>query len=170
MRKKFQLVLMFIGLIVFAIGSVSARAQDEPPSGKGKGAYHNQKGLEYYQKGFYEFAPKKKDQEAEQYYQQAIGEFKKAIAANPEYGEAHRNLARVYYVKKEFEKAAEQYENVVDIDPSDVDAYVNLALAYLRLEKYDDAVQALENAKSQTSDESVIKKLDEYIQNIQQNR
>jgi tetratricopeptide (TPR) repeat protein len=170
MRKKFRLLLMFLGLLVFAIPSVSARAQDESPTGNGKGAYHNQKGLEYYQKGFYEFAPKKKDKEAEQYYQQAIAEFKEAIAENPDYGEAHRNLARVYFVKKDFEKAVEQYKNVLRIDPSDVDDYVNLSLAYLKLERYDDAVQALENAKSQTSDGNVIKKLDEYIQKIQQNR
>jgi tetratricopeptide (TPR) repeat protein len=170
MYRRCRLLFIFLVLLIFVLTFASASAQNESPESQKKGAYHNQKGLEYFKKGFYDLAPNKKDKEAEQYYQQAIAEFKEAIAENPDYGEAHRNLARVYFVKKDFEKAAEQYKNVLRIDPSDVDDYVNLSLAYLKLERYDDAVQALENAKSQTSDGNVIKKLDEYIQKIQQNR
>jgi tetratricopeptide (TPR) repeat protein len=71
---------------------------------------------------------------------------------------------------KDFEKAAETYRNVVKLDPSDLDSYVNLALALLNLERYDDAIDALEEAKAQTSDSSVIEKLDGYIHTIQENR
>ena len=73
-------------------------------------------------------------------------------------------------MKKDFQRAAEQYKKVTALNPSDVDSYVNLSLAYIKLERYDDAIQELENAKAQTSDKSVIKRLDEYIQKIQQNR
>jgi len=170
MRRRFQLLFLFLGMLVFAITSVSTVAQAGPPDGKGIEAYHNQKGLEYYHKGFNDLTPKKKDREVEQNYQQAIAEFEKAVAANPDYVEAHRNLARVYYVKKDYQRAAEQYKKVTMLDPTDVDSYVNLSLACMKLNRYDDAIQELENAKAQTSDGSVIKKLDEYIQKIQQNR
>jgi tetratricopeptide (TPR) repeat protein len=170
MYRRCRLLFIFLVLLIFVLTFASASAQNESPESQKKGAYHNQKGLEYFKKGFYDLAPNKKDKEAEQYYQQAIAEFKQAIDANPEYEEAHRNLARVYFIKKDFEKAAEQYKKVVTLRPSDIDAHVNLALSYLALDKYDDAIQALENAKSETSDESVIKKLDGYIQKIQQNR
>ena len=170
MRRRFQLLFLFLGMLVFAVTYVSTVAQGGPPDGKGIEAYHNQKGLEYYHKGFNDLTPKKKDREAEQNYQQAIAEFEKAIAANPNYEEAHRNLARVYYVKKDYQRAAEQYKKVTMLDPTDVDSYVNLSLAYTKLNRYEDAIQELENAKAQTSDGSLIKRLDEYIQKIQQNR
>jgi tetratricopeptide (TPR) repeat protein len=170
MHRRFRLLFLFLGMLVFAIAFVSTEAQAGSPDGKGIEAYHNQKGLEYYHKGFNDLTPKKKDKEAEQNYQQAIAEFEKAIAASPDYVEAHRNLARVYYVKKDFQRAAEQYKKVTVLDPTDVDSYVNLSLAYIKLDRYDDAILELENAKAQTSDGSVIKKLDEYIQKIQENR
>jgi len=170
MHRRFRLLFLFLGMLVFAITSDSTGAQAGSPEVKGVESYHNQKGLEYYHKGFNDLTPKKKDKEAEENYQQAIAEFEKAIAAKPDFVEAHRNLARVYYVKKDFQRAAEQYKKVTALNPSDVDSYVNLSLAYIKLQRYDDAIRELENAKAQTSDGSVIKKLDEYIQKIQQHR
>ena len=170
MHRRFRLLFLFLGMLVFAITFGSSGALAGSSDGIGIDAYHNEKGLEYYHKGFNDLTPKKKDMEAEQNYQQAIAEFEKAIATNPDYVEAHRNLARVYYVKKDYQRAAEQYKKVTMLDPTDVDSYVNLSLAYTKLNRYEDAIQELENAKAQTSDGSLIKRLDEYIQKIQQNR
>jgi tetratricopeptide (TPR) repeat protein len=170
MHKKYWLFFITLGFLACVITSVSAKAQNQSSAGQEKHVYHNQRGTEFFEKGFYDLTPKNKRKEAEQYYRQAIAEFNKAIAAKPDFEQAHRNLARLYYVMKDFEKAAETYRNVVKLDPSDLDSYVNLALALLNLERYYDAIDALEEAKAQTSDSSVIEKLDGYIHTILENR
>ena len=132
----------------------------------GEPGYHNQRGMEYFKKGFYDHAPKNQAAEAERNYGFAIKEFKAAISRDSSYTEAHRNLARVYYVQKNFDGAAEEYKKVTELAPGDLDAYVNLALALIELKRLDEAIQALENAKDQTSDPKALNTLDTYIAKV----
>jgi tetratricopeptide (TPR) repeat protein len=132
--------------------------------------FHNRQGLDYFKKGFYELTPKSRSQEAAQYYELAVLEFKKAIVVNDEYVEAHRNLARVYYVQKRFGKAREEYKKATLLDPYDIDSYVNLALTSVQMENYDEAIAQLESAKNWTEDETVVDKLNEYIRKLEQER
>ncbi len=136
-------------------------------AGGGQAAYHNQLGMEYFKKGFYDHAPKNQVAESEQNYGLAIKEFKAAISKDPFYTDAHRNLARVYYVQKNFDGAAQEYKRVTELAPTDLDAYVNLALALIELKRLDEAIQTLENAKQQTSDAKVLDTLDKYISKVQ---
>jgi tetratricopeptide (TPR) repeat protein len=129
---------------------------------------HNQKGLEYFQQGFYQLTPKGQAKEAEAYYELAIVEFKKAVSVKPDYLEAHRNLARVYFVQKKYGDAAGAYKKVVELSPNDLDSYVNLALAYIELHKYQDAIDQLEIAKTRTADEAAIQKLSSYVEKVRQ--
>ena len=135
-------------------------------TGADEPGYYNQRGLEYFKKGFYDHAPKNQVTEAEKNYGFAIREFKLAISKDSSYTEAHLNLARVYYVQKNFENAAEEYKRVTELRPGDLDAYVNLALALIELKRTDEAIQALEQAKTQTSNPKVLSMFDTYIAKV----
>jgi len=128
--------------------------------------FHNRQGMEYFKKGFYDHAPKNHEAEAKRNYGLAVKEFKAAISRDFSFAEAHRNLARVYYVQKNFAGAAEEYKRVTELAPGDLDAYVNLALALIELSRPEEAIQALENAKGHTSDPKTLEALDSYITKI----
>lgn len=132
----------------------------------GEACLHNQQGMEYFKKGFYDHAPKNQAADAERNYGLAVKEFKAAISRDFSYTEAHRNLARVYYVQKNFDGAAEEYRRVTELAPGDLDAYVNLALALIELKRPAEAIQALENAKGHTSDPKTLETLDSYIAKV----
>jgi tetratricopeptide (TPR) repeat protein len=127
---------------------------------------HNRQGMEYFKKGFYDHTPKNQDAEAERNYGLAVKEFKAAISKDSSFAEAHRNLARVYYVQKNFDGAAEEYKRVTELAPSDLDAHVNLALALIELKRPAEAIQVLENAKGHARDPKVLETLDSYIDKV----
>lgn len=132
----------------------------------GEAASRNQRGLEYFNKGYYEHAPKNQSVEVEKNYGLAVKEFKAAIAKDSTNPTAHQNLARVYFLQKNFDGAIKEYQTVVALVPDDLDAYVNLALACLELKKPDEAIQALEDAKGQTSDPKALETLDSYLAKV----
>jgi len=166
MLKKISLFFLvslitsvFFGITVFGAEEVDKSIQSE--------SYHNQKGLSHFKNGFYNFASKHKKEEASKEYGLAIQEYNKALVINPDYAEAHRNLARVYYVQKKYLKAAKHYKKLTSLDPYDVDAYVLTSLAYAEAKKYSEAKEELEIAKNITSDPAIHKKLNSYIEKIE---
>ena len=60
--------------------------------------------MEFFKKGFSEYTPRKQTAQAELNYRLAIKEFKAAIDKDSSYTDAHRNLARVYFVQKNFKR------------------------------------------------------------------
>jgi Tfp pilus assembly protein PilF len=159
-----RLLAVIVAAVTLAFLSPSAAfCQDR---GAGEAGYHNQRGMDYFKKGFYDHAPKSQVAESERNYGLAMQEFKTAISRDPSYTEAHRNLARVYYVQKNFDGAADEYRRVTELAPGDLDAYVNLALSLTELKRLDEAIQALETAKQQTSDTRALDTLDTYISKV----
>ncbi len=135
-----------------------------------KEADHNRKGLEYFNQGFYQHLPKGQQREADESFDLAAAEFKAAIAVSPKSPQAYRNLARLYYVKKDFPQAADAYKIVTVLVPSDVDAYVQLALSYTQFDRFEEAARALETAKANTDNPEVIAKLDEYLRKLAEHK
>jgi len=129
----------------------------------GEARMHNQQGMEYFRKGFHDHAPRNQVADAERNYRLAVKELRIAISKDSSFTEAHRNLARVYYVQKNFEGAAEEYKRVAELAPGDLDAYVNLALALIELRRPGEAIQVLEDAKGHTRDPKALETLDSYI-------
>jgi tetratricopeptide (TPR) repeat protein len=159
-----RLLAVITGMVVLAFLAVPmALCQN---TGAGEAGYHNQRGMEYFKKGFYDHAPKNQVADSERNYGFAVKEFKAAIATDSSHTDAHRNLARVYHVQKNFEGAAEEYKRVTELAPSNLDAYVNLALALIELNRLEEAIQTLENAKQQTSDPKALDTLDTYISKV----
>jgi tetratricopeptide (TPR) repeat protein len=155
-------------LISMLIGDRDVLSRQSPDTAKA--ASHVQKGLEYFNEAFYGRIPKGENREADQYYDLATGEFKKAITADPKSIQAHRNLAKVYYVRKQYANAADEYRAVTTLDPWDVDAFVQLALTYTYLNRDDQAIEQLQIARSHTNDPVAIGKLDGYIQKIREKK
>mgnify|MGYP001032690003 FL=1 len=155
-------ICMFLTVLL-----VFAGAQFSACQAQGGGSLHNDNGLKYFKKGFYEYAPHNKHQEANRYYEMAVSEFKKAIAENEGDAAAHRNLARVYHVQKKYALSAAEYRRVTELNPQDVDAYVNLAVAYTHLNRFDEAREQLELAKTKTNDPAAIGKLNGYIEKLE---
>lgn len=160
-KKSLKILAATVALIFFATPGAFCQG-----GGIDETSYHNQRGMEYFKKGFYEHAPANQVTEAGRNYGLAVKEFEAAISKDASFTEAHKNLARVYYVQKNFEDAAKEYKRVTELDPVDIDAYVNLALAFIELKRTDEAIQALESAKRQVSDPEVLKTLDSYISKV----
>jgi len=158
------LLSVMASAVVLAFLSVpGAFCQD---GGVSEAGDHNQRGMEYFKKGFYDHAPRSQRTKSERNYEFAIQEFRAAISRDSHYIEAHRNLARVYYVHKNLEGAAEEYKRITELAPGDLDAYVNLALSLIELKRLDEAIETLENAKQQTSDPKALNTLDTYVSKI----
>ena len=155
-------------LIVFVLVSAFISVAASEPSQLSKEFDHNRKGQEYYDEAFYQRLPNGKQQEADEFFDLAVAEFKAAIAANPRSAVSHRNLARTYYVRKDFLKAAETYRMVTILEPLDIDAFAQLALSYTQLDRFAEAIQTLELAKTKTDKPDVLGKLDGYILKIKE--
>ena len=153
----------FISFICIAQGQALSQeiAQDE--------VFYNEQGLSFFNQGYYTSLPQGRSQEADQLFEQAIAAFKRSIAIKETYADAHRNLARVYYVQKRFAEAALEYERLIELMPEDIDIYVKLATAYANQGKDPEAIDVLERAKEVASDERVVILLNEFIQRLQHN-
>jgi|LGVE01.1.fsa_nt_gb tetratricopeptide (TPR) repeat protein len=165
--KKF-FVLFSISCVTFALWTLAVCVKSDAQEVSKDEAYYNKNGISYFNKGYYKLMPKNNREEASQNFELAITEFKKAIAINRNYVQAHRNLGRVYYVQKKYIEAAEQYKKVIDLNPSDIDTYVIIALAYINIQKYAEAKEHLKIAKTFTTNERIIQQLDDYIEKIEE--
>jgi tetratricopeptide (TPR) repeat protein len=157
--------LLFI-VILTASGFTAGEEKAARPSTQESDS--NRKGLQYFNDAFYRQLPKDNQRQADALFDLAIKKYKEAIAANPKLTDAHRNLARIYYVRKDFLQAANAYRMVTVLEPKDIDAYLQLALSYTQMSRFEEAIKALENAKTKTNDLETIGKLEEYIRKIRE--
>ena len=158
-----SIIIIILSLFVFSTYKESKSQEIDRDE-----AYYNQKGLSHFNEGFYRLIPKGKKEEALQKYEQAIVEFKKAIKINEGHVEAHLNLARVYYVQKNFSEAAEEYKHATELNPYDIDVYIKLASSYARIDRFPEAVEQLEKAKTFTGEAVVINQLNDLIIKLEQ--
>jgi len=155
-------VFLFPALALYSVAGAQEVRKDA--------GYYIERGMGYFNKGYYDEIPKGKALEASQSLDRAIEEFKQAILVNKDSVQAHRNLARAYYVQKRYLEAALQYRKVTGLNPSDINTYVLTALAYTRVQKFAEAIEQLKTARTFTSDETVIQKLDDYIHKIEEEK
>ena len=77
-------------------------------------------------------------------YAEAIEEFRKALAANPESLTAHVNLGSALVQTGNFNEAAEHFAAALRLDPKNINAHFNLAVLSARQEKHQEAVAHLQ--------------------------
>jgi tetratricopeptide (TPR) repeat protein len=165
-RLALAIAFLFAGIPTLAISAGSGGPPDSMP----EATYHNQKGMQYFKHGYYDLIPRGRKSEANASFVLAEKSFQKAISINSNFVEAHRNLARLYFLEKKFDEAAPHYNQAIKLNPKDLDNYINLSLTLIELGKYDEAIRCLEDAKVQTGNTKIIKKLDSYIAKIEEAR
>jgi tetratricopeptide (TPR) repeat protein len=162
-RRKATALLSILALLFSAsVFTSSATSQNQHPAE----ITLNQEGLKYFNHGYYDLTPRGKKAEAQQNLDRAEKAFKLALAVNHDYVDAHRNLARLYYLQEKFEEASAAYDHVIRLNPKDIDSYVQMALVQIELGNNGRAINYLEKAKTRTRDEQVLMKLQKYIDKI----
>lgn len=81
--------------------------------------------------------------------EQAELAFKKALKADKEFGPAHNNLGKVYYLKKNWYFAAHEFDNAIRLMPNHAGPYNNLGLTLIgsgEPGKIDDAIEHFRKA------------------------
>ncbi len=77
---------------------------------------------------------------------QAEQAFKRAIKADLEFGPAHNNLGKIYFLKRDFYLAAHEFDDAIKLMPRHAGPHNNLGLTLLEAGRLDDAIDALRQA------------------------
>jgi len=162
--NKPTLAIVLSLILIFSSGVFAA--PDDAPGALPEQAIINQQGLTHFKRGYYEMIPRGRKAEAQQEMARAEQAFIRAIEIDPDFTDAHRNLARLYYLQKKYDQAAIEYSHVLRLDPGDIDTYAQMAVVETELGNFEEAVSLLDAAKKETDDDQVIQKLDNYIQKI----
>ena len=160
--------LAIVLLLILAVSPGAFAGSDNAPGALPEKAQLNQQGLTHFKRGYFEMIPRGRKAEAQQEMARAEQAFIRAIEIDPDFTDAHRNLARLYYLQKKYDQAAIEYSHVLRLDPGDIDTYVQMAVVETELGNFEKAVNHLEAAKNETDDEQVIQKLNDYIQKIKE--
>jgi Tfp pilus assembly protein PilF len=79
-------------------------------------------------------------------FNEAISEYKKALAINPNLAEAYVNLGSVYVEKGGFNEAISEYKKALAINPNFAEAHVNLGSVYEKKGRLDEAISECRKA------------------------
>ena len=77
---------------------------------------------------------------------QAEQAFRRAIKADLEFGPAHNNLGKLYFLKHDFYLAAHEFDDAIKLMPRHAGPHNNLGLTLLEAGKLDDAVESFRTA------------------------
>lgn len=127
--RKFILCTL-MGLLVAALGAVTARAQD---STKTAAAQSYNLGIEAEQKGD---------------TTNAITYYSAAITADPNYTDAYFNLGSIYFAQNKLEKAAENFKKVTEINATSADGFAAYGKVLYAQGKFDQSLEAYQQAMS----------------------
>jgi len=125
-KNKRVLPLLVTGLIVF--GAASLQAQENVDTAAVQ-SYNL--GIQAEQNG--------DTAEALTYYQAAV-------TADPNYADAHHNIAAINFAQRNYEKAAENFKKLTEIDPTDPEGFASYGKVLYVQDKYDEAMDAYQQA------------------------
>ncbi len=77
---------------------------------------------------------------------EAISEYKQALAINLNFADAHYNLGLTYADKEMLDEAISEYKQALAINPNDVEAHTGLGIAYCRKGMLDEAISEYKQA------------------------
>lgn len=89
---------------------------------------------------------------AQRRYTEAIVHYRKAIAAKPEFSEAHNNLGVAYAIEGRLSEASASFQEAVHVDPYNVEARNNLGRLALQMGRHSEAMQHYQHALRLDSD------------------
>ncbi len=79
---------------------------------------------------------------------QAEQAFKRAVEADVDFGPAHNNLGKIYFLKRRFYLAAHEFDDAISLMPNHAAPHNNLGLTLLEAGKLDDAAESMRKAVS----------------------
>ena len=94
---------------------------------------------DHYYQGIEKFSEGKMDQ--------AIAEYRKAIAIDPAYSDALHGLTRTHFQKGELDQAIQYAKKIAEVDPDDVLAHTNLSIYYQQQGKIQEAEEEANKAR-----------------------
>ena len=77
---------------------------------------------------------------------EAIEKYSELLQANPDYLPALNHLAKIYAIRKEFNKARRYYQLVIEQQPNKAMAHVNLAKVMMEQEQIQDSIDTYQKA------------------------
>jgi tetratricopeptide (TPR) repeat protein len=78
----------------------------------------------------------------------ALESFRRAVALNPKFKEAHRNLGNIVLDFRKYDEAKASFEKVLQLDNKDYDAHIGMGYALRGLKDYDGAEASYKKAYS----------------------
>ncbi len=152
------LIGMMVGILLLAAaGPAAAQTAEEL----------NQAGLDHFNKGFYEAAPRGESAKAAEEYQSAEQAFQEAIRRKPDWVEPYLALARTYFVQQKYSQAAELYQKALTMAPQRQEIYLQLAAALEKAGDYQGALKVLQTLRTRETDERALVQLDKIIKRLQ---
>jgi len=149
--------LIICGLLLWMTGPAAAQTANEL----------NQAGLDHFNKGFYEAAPRGEAARASEEYRLAEQAFQAAIRSNPDWVEPYLRLGRTYFVQEQYRQAADLYQKALTLAPQRQEIYLQLASALEKAGDYQGAVKVMQTLRSKQTDVRSIAKLDKIIKRLQ---
>ncbi len=78
---------------------------------------------------------------------EAIAEYQKALALDPNFSDALHGLAQAYYAKEDFDNCVATARHILELDPEDILAYTSISRAYQRKGMIHEAEEAGNKAR-----------------------
>jgi tetratricopeptide (TPR) repeat protein len=78
---------------------------------------------------------------------EAIAEYERALALDPNFADALHGLAQAYHAKQDFDRAIESAHRILALDPDDILAWTAISRAYQRQGKIPEAEEAGNKAR-----------------------
>jgi tetratricopeptide (TPR) repeat protein len=82
-------------------------------------------------------------QKADEYFNNAIPLYEKAVELQPSHWMSYQNIANIYFDRKDYAKTAEYIEKIIPINPN-LALFSNLGIVYLKLGDKDKAKEAFQ--------------------------
>jgi tetratricopeptide (TPR) repeat protein len=161
-RKPFAALFLLVWTAVALTAVAPSRQKDPSAKVPGK-ASHLERGLAGFEQGLYTFLPTGRAAEADAAFVAAIRELELVLEIEPNNRQAHRILARIHSIRKDYAAAAGHFRRLTEIDPFDLDAYVLAALYLAEAGSFLEARVELERAKGRTADPHALALLDGYL-------
>jgi len=84
-------------------------------------------------------------------YERAVREIKRALALNPNYGQAHQMLGNIYEHTGLIDEALAEYRKAVDLDPTSQNAMRLIATNFIHRGNYEEAVRTFRQVPSDSN-------------------
>ncbi len=100
-------------------------------------------------------------------YLEAINAYRKALAQNPRYDEAHLRLGETYYAMGKSDRALGEFHQALKLNGNNVRTHLQLGLAYMKADNPDEAVQYFRNVVRLAPSSELGEQAEHYLELLQ---